>query len=225
MIFALAAWLLAAPVAAAPAAPVPAAPPAAAAAKPSLTPDKEGFCQQTEFIGWASDGSEAAYAESFCRQPPPDAAFDTLYRVGRDGKLHFWLIGDQSGATLATDTRARLLFGTSVRKAGPKAPAGPLSATAKIEGDYLLVTFTSSDKDVKAPAPVSRELALPYAKWPYVKAPSVGELFWSPDGGALAVTLKAVRKEPAGGKLPVAAVAFVELRPLPAPAPVAAPKP
>lgn len=195
--------------------------------RPTLRPDAEGYCQNTEFIGWSRDGAEAAYAESYCRQPPPDAAYDTLYRVTRDGRIKSWLIGAEAGADMKADTRARLLYGDVLRKAGAAAPQGHLTARAAIDGDQLVVSFVAGKKakGVTAPEPVSRPIQLPYPGWELAKAPTVAAIHWSPDGGALAVTVKAVRKEPGGGRLPVAGVHFIEIAPLARPTNANAPMP
>lgn len=186
---------------------------AAAQPAPTLTPDAEGYCQHAEFLGWSSDGVRAALAESYCRQPPPDAAFDTLFLVSREGRVLHWFIGPEAGASLPADTRARLVFGETFRRSGAKSPSGDLTARATVTGVSLAVSFLA--KDTPAPAPMTREVKLPYPEWPLVGVPLVGEIFWSPDGGALAVTVKALRREPGGGTLAVAAVALFQLKPLP----------
>ncbi len=181
---------------------------------PSLKPDREGYCQKTDFVGWSKDGSEAAIGESYCKDPPPDAAWDTLFRLTRDGRIKSWLIGPQAGARLKPETRGRLLFGQVYRMPGARAPRGPFSADAKVDGAYLIVAFRSKNPKVPAPPPVNRALKLPYAKWPTVKPAHVGRLYWSPDGGALAVTVDAVKREPRGGRLEVAEVVLFEIAPL-----------
>lgn len=178
---------------------------------PTLPADKDGYCQRTEFIGWSADGSRAAYSVSYCRQPPVDAAYDTLFVTARNGAVKQWFTGAQAGATMAVETRARLLFGEFFRKAGAKAPKGALSAQVRLEGEYLLVSFASADENVKAPRPLSQALQLPYPEWPDLQPPKPGAVYWSPDGQALAITLEGVKKTPAGGRLPVRSIYFAEL--------------
>src|SRR5690606_22375909 len=106
---------------------------------PLLKPDADGHCQRTEFVGWSSDGSEAAYSVSYCREPPPDVAYDTLLVVDRKGVPKRWLVGEESGATLPVEKRGEKL-GSFTRRDSTRSPDRSLTAVPMVKGDRLLVT-------------------------------------------------------------------------------------
>jgi hypothetical protein len=180
--------------------------------RPSLRPDAAGYCQRTEFLAWSADGTQAAYSESYCAEPPPDAPYDALNLVARDGTILQRTVGAQAGAALGRETRGRLLFAQPVRKEGAKGPDGRV-ARVTTSGDSLRL-------ELPGLAPFAAPLALPYPTWPLAEPPKVAGVYWAPDGRALAVEVRAARREPRGGKLGVSAVYFAE-----APAPAAAPTP
>lgn len=179
---------------------------------PALPADAAGYCQRTEFLGWSEDGTQAAYSESYCRSPPPDAAFDALNLVARDGTILRRIVGKEAGATLPPETRARLLLERFHRREGAKAPDGRV-AKAAIAGTTLRL-------EVPGTAAFSAPLVLPYAAWALAAPPTVAGIYWAPDSRAVAVEVRAVRREPGGGSLTVGAVYFAEAPPVKAgPAP------
>lgn len=175
---------------------------------PLLTPDADGYCQRTEFVGWSSDGSEAAYSVSYCREPPPDVAYDTLLVVDRKGVPKRWFVGEESGATNPVQARAEKLGGFQ-RNESTRSPDRSLTAVPVVKDNRLLVTLVRAEGPGEVIEELSAPAVLPYSGWKVVSPPKADAVYWSPDGGALAVEVRAVKRKPTGGTLPVATVVFV----------------